>query len=211
MICILYTFIALLFSTGLVSAVDLYVGQSGADTSNCQTEAMPCKTVPYAVSQVPLSSGVGYLIHIIEPGSYAGEITIAQYRIINIVGDCSNWDAVVLRPTQNSSTIVTVLDFAIGGVSCVRLDSAGYTGNGALSSRQMAILDFFAVDFGAMPGGVHYSADHAALSCTGPYRISGSADVHAAGGNSAVVHANCNVDIQRLSHLRSSGKPDFNR
>jgi len=195
MIRILYAVIALWFSAGLVSAVDLYVGQSGAVTSNCQTEATPCKTVSYAVSQVPLSSGVGYIIHIIEPGNYAGEINIVQYRVINIVGDCSNWDAVVLQPTQNSSAIVIVQDFAIGVVSCVRLDSAGHTGNGALFSRQMAILDFFAVDFGDMPGGFHYSADHAALSCTGPYRISGSAEVHATGGNSSVVHANCAVDI----------------
>src|SRR5262249_47964730 len=48
-------------------ALDLYVGgTTGSDAPNhCQISATPCKTIPYAVNQVPLSSGVSSVIHVI--------------------------------------------------------------------------------------------------------------------------------------------------
>lgn len=175
-------------------AVDLYVATTGNDNGNCRSQSSPCKTGQYAVDQIPNLSHQGYDIYFAD-GTYSGTINIAHKNIVNLRGNCSNLLAVVLNPGGNYKTIITSQDRSVVGVNCMSLDGSSYYGTTGIYSRQIAIVDYQFIAFFAMPGGVHVSADYAAISCTGPVYIYGGAIVHAAAGNQSVMKLPCAITI----------------
>ncbi len=118
------------------SGTTLYVAtplNGGVDAGNCQNEATPCATIPYAVSQAATSDTID-----VGPGTFTATLTNALGVFLTIQGSSSGSTPVTtLEPTTSGGSVFSANR---GGWTLDDLTVDGLTGS-ALNSDYGSTID----------------------------------------------------------------------
>jgi len=137
-------------STGAAwsSGTVYHVTMSGNDANDCSFAA-PCATIARVCDQITSGNGGLYAI-LIADGNYAGGCSLAYYNMVNVTGNCSSPQSVVIDSGSSATgSAFWAQDHAILALNCLTISSNTGSGVG-IATRQYAIADYSNVQFGAM-------------------------------------------------------------
>jgi hypothetical protein len=125
----------------------------------------------------------------VDPG-----VNIYYYRAVQLVGNCSAPQNVILRATIPNTALIWIQDHAIGIVQCLTLE-AHVNGVSGIMGRQHIIADWGNIIFSIMPLGIHVFLNEFSIgSCVGPVWLRGGAMAHVAVSNSSKANIGCQVN-----------------
>jgi hypothetical protein len=185
------TTVLVLALVGPAQGIDFVAAPDGDDNLEC-TEARPCSPQG-AVNACP----DGNICNIkLQPGIYLDPaVNITYHRLISLMGDCNDANAVILRSTKPGTVLVWVQDHAIGTVSCVEMDSES-SGTIGISARQHTIVDYDRVIFGAMRGGMHVAMTQFSIAnCSESVWIKGDAQMHVRATYNSQLNLGCSITL----------------
>jgi hypothetical protein len=173
--CVALSLLCAFCASPALSQTQLFLSPTGTDTSLCQSPAVACKTMQYAVDHVPYGAVVDILL---ADGIYSGTVNVFYWRMVNFSGNCEHPENIIINNPAAGEAAFAGQDHAILTVSCITSRSSQLHTTGILG-RQQAIIDYDRVHFGEMPSGVHFAlSERATGSCVGPYWVDGSASFH---------------------------------
>lgn len=173
--------LALLLLSWPALAANTIVSASGNDANDCISA--PCRTIQRGADVAGQIGNVS-----VAPGYYQAGANVIYYRMVNIIGNCSDPASVVVDTPGTNAFIAQ--DHAILTVSCLTVMGTGGIG---LFARQFAIMDYANVIFGAMS--IHVSAaEMSKINCQSA-TIQGNAVYHAAANGMSTVSLTCSMSF----------------
>src|SRR6516165_10528556 len=175
--------VLIVWATGVSAqpSANFYAAPETTDNPECSLQR-PCS--PQGAFRACRSQPIEECVISLTDGVYDDpEINIYYYRMVQLTGNCSNPNAVVLRATKDDATLIWIQDYAIGIIECMTLD---YTD----------------IVFGETNGGHHLSMmEYSIASCVGPNTISGGAHVHAGVSDMSKLNMSCQWHLSAPAHF----------
>lgn len=171
------------------SAAGTFACITGDDSHDCLTVGTACRTIQRAVNALP---GPG-MVSVCD-GLYTAGANISHFKDLTIFGNRSNPSAVVID-IQQGETGFWIQDVSIVTIAGMTLNCAG-SGCMGIQSRQLTIVDYSEIIFGAMPNGGHVSASEMSkTNCVGAIQITGDAVYHVSAGGMSTASIGCEVTL----------------
>ena len=201
MISFLFMVVLIVWATGVSAqpSANFYAAPETTDNPECSLQR-PCS--PQGAFRACRSQLIENCVISLTDGLYDDpEINIYYYRMVQLTGNCSNPNAVVLRATKDDATLIWIQDHAIGIIECMTLDSTA-KGTIAIAGRQHVIIDYKNIVFGETNGGHHLSImEYSIASCVGPNTISGGAHIHAGVSDMSKLNMSCQWHLAAPAHF----------
>jgi gas vesicle protein len=194
-------FVLIVWATGVSAqpSANFYAAPETIDNPECSLQR-PCS--PQGAFRACRSQLIENCVISLTDGVYDDpEINIYYYRLVQLTGNCSNPNAVVLRATKDNTTLIWIQDHAIGIIECMTLDSTA-KGTIAIAGRQHVIIDYKDIVFGETNGGHHLSmTEYSIASCVGRNTISGGAHIHAGVSDMSKLNMSCQWHLSAPAHF----------